>query len=558
MASRRNNNHPSQDLGDYVMRGGERIELERESDRFTAMPADARELERLRSAPGVRAVEPVTREVYRVLTTMNERDAAMSALRSDAFNTIAHHAYRPKDGEGTVFYITDRIVMRLAKSATQADMSVLLDKYKLRLLKAYERRPQTYLVQVTKDSGANPIKIANLLAREKGLVEYAEPDMINRFYSSQIPSDPLFKRQWHLDAKAGPQLLAAAAVGAPAAWDITPGERSIVVAVIDDGFDLSHPDFQGAGKVVHPRDYVDGDSTPFPEASHDDYHGTPCAGVAIAESNGRGVVGVAMGCAFMPVRFPLSASDDELVQIFEETAAHADVISCSWGPPPVNAPLPQVLSDTFTELATSGGPRGNGVVICFAAANFNAPLNADVGFAGFVWRDYDGQLRRTRGRILNGNATHPSLIAVAASTSLNRHAAYSNWGKEVCVCAPSNNFNPLDSSAFAPGLGIWTTDNERHGQDFTPRSRYTGRFGGTSSATPLVAGIAALVLSANPNLSAAEVKEILQSTADKIVDTDPDFLGAMRGAYDGNGHSDWFGFGKVNAEKAVREAKRRG
>ncbi len=72
-----------------------------------------------------------------------------------------------------------------------------------------------------------------------------------------------------------------------------------------------------------------------------------------------------------------------------------------------------------------------------------------------------------------------------------------------------------------------------------------------------MAGVAALVLAANPNLTAAEAKDILESTADKIVDTDPDIvLGVNRGQYK-NGRCDWFGCGKVNAAKAVAEAKRR-
>ncbi len=125
-------------------------------------------------------------------------------------------------------------------------------------------------MEVTRDGGANPVKVADMLAGEQKPVEYAEPDPIARFYSSQFPSDPLFTRQWHLDARNRPQLLAAASVGAVDAWDITRGERAIVVAVIDDGFDLGHPHFQGNGKVVHPKDYVDGDSSPFPDASHDD------------------------------------------------------------------------------------------------------------------------------------------------------------------------------------------------------------------------------------------------------------------------------------------------
>jgi subtilisin family serine protease len=149
------------------------------------------------------------------------------------------------------------------------------------------------------------------------------------------------------------------------------------------------------------------------------------------------------------------------------------------------------------------------------------------------------------------------VIGVAASTSLNKHSTYSNWGAEISVCAPSNNFHPLDPQQFVPGRGIWTTDNEAYGEGFTAHSRYTGQFGGTSSATPLVAGVAALVLAANPNLPAAEVKDILQSTADKIVDTDPDIiLGVNRGQYK-NGRCDWFGYGKINAAKAVAEAKRR-
>jgi len=327
-----------------------------------------------------------------------------------------------------------------------------------------------------------------------------------------------------------------------------------VVALIDDGFDLTHPDFQGQGKVVFPKDYVDGDTNPFPETSHGDYHGTPCAGGAIAESNGRSVVGVA--CAFMPDRFPLSADDDTLITIFEEVGRNADVVSCSWGPPPAYAPIPTAFADTLTRLAQTGGPRGKGCVICFAAGNYNAPLKDLSNPGGVVWRGEQG-LRTTQGPILNGLATHPGVIAAAASTSLNRHAAYSNWGAEVAVCAPSNNFHPLDPNQFVPGRGIWTTDNEAYGQSFTAHSRYIGRFGGTSSATPLVAGIAALVLSANSSLTAAQVKDILQTTADKIVDNNSDIVtGANRGSYNAQGHSDWFGYGKVNASAAVREANR--
>lgn len=543
--------------GTVVWRGGKQIELEKLDDRFTVIPGSKGQLEELREAPGVRGIKPVTNQVFKVETLSTERDGLMNAMRSPAYGAIAHHAYKPKGSDGTVFYLTDKIILILDPKATPAQVDALLKKYALRVLKEYEGDDLSMLVQVTADSGGNPIKVANSLAEEK-LVKSAEPNMVNRFQSAYTPTDGYFRRQWHLQAKRRPQLVADASVHAPEAWEVTLGERDIVVAVVDDGFDLSHPDFQGQGKIVAPKDYVDGDANPFPDTAAGDYHGTPCAGVAIAESNGRGVVGIAHGCAFMPVRFSLSADDDLLIEIFEEVGQHADVISCSWGPPPVYAPLSTAVFNTFKRLAATGGPRGKGCVICFAAANFNAPINDPVNAGGFVWLDYGtGRQRRTTGPILNGLAAHPDVIAVAASTSLNKHSAYSNWGKEVCVCAPSNNFHPLDPQAFVPGRGIWTTDNEAFGDGFTAHSRYTGQFGGTSSATPLTAGVAALVLSANPDLAAAEVKEILQSTADKIVDTDPDIvLGSNRGQYE-NGCCDWFGYGKVNAANAVAEAKSR-
>ncbi|NJN04628.1 MAG: S8 family serine peptidase [Leptolyngbyaceae cyanobacterium RM1_1_2] len=107
-----------------------------------------------------------------------------------------------------------------------------------------------------------------------------------------------------------------------------------------------------------------------------------------------------------------------------------------------------------------------------------------------------------------------------------------------------------------PGLGMVTSDRSDAAGYST--GAYTTGFGGTSSACPVVAGVAALVISVNPYLKAYEVRRILQETADKIVDssTDPQ-LGFKYGTYDDKGHSFWFGYGKVNAAKAVQAAKSR-
>lgn len=544
----------SSSLGSHLWRGGKKIELEKDEEVVTAVVRDERELNRIKGLSKVKDVKRVTGAVYRIKTAPSARDKVMETIRSDAMAGIAHHAYRPKGTKETRYYLTDTLVAEFKNSLSLDEINAILEEKRLEVVKEYG--PHTFLLRVTAATGENPIKASNRLVDE-GKVVYAEPNLVNRFRRAYVPvGHTLFKRQWHLKSHKGGQLVEGADIAAPEAWDITRGSREIVVAVIDDGFDLSHPDFKGEGKVVHPKDYVDGDGQPFPEAAHDDYHGTPCAGVAIAEDNGRGTTGAAPGCAFMPVRFDLAADDDTLTEMFEFIGRRAHVISNSWGPPPVYAPLSTLFINKLHELATTGSPTGKGCVIIFAAANFNAPIN-DANNRSFNWRDYDGTMHTTRGPIFNGLAAHPDVIAVAASTSLNRKAAYSNWGKEVAVSAPSDNWHPMNSKAFVPGRGIWTTDNERFGHGFAPKSRYTGHFGGTSSATPLTAGVAALVLSANPKLTASQVKEILQATADKIVDPNPDpVLGLKKGSYD-NGHSEWFGYGKINAFKAVQEAKRR-
>ena len=540
-------------LGHFFWRGGRRIVVEKEDEVFTVLSNSESELEKVRALPGVKEIRPVQNRVFKVSVSKDKRDSTMDYIRSKKLRAICHHAYKPEDTSNTTYYLTDRIVVKFKSGISKQEIEAILSKTGVNILKEYTGNSTTFLLQVTKEAKMNPFKVANTLA-ELQAVEYAEPNLVNRYQSFYEPKDTYFKRQWHLKAKHGPQLVEDADISATEAWEITRGSRDVVIAVIDDGFDLSHPDFSGYGKIVYAKDYVDGDSNPYPEKSENDYHGTPCAGVALAEENGEGVVGIAPKCSFLPVRFPLSADDDTIWEIFDYVGGKADVISCSWGPPPVEAPLSTLIFEKFHELVTVGGPRKKGCVIVFAAGNNNAPLY-DIENTFFRWKHPDYGLLDTVGPIINGEAIHPDVIAVAASTSMNRKAAYSNWGKEIWVCAPSDNWHPLDSDTLLPGRGIWTTDNESFGYGFTGGSRFTGHFGGTSSATPLVAGVAALVISANPNLTAKEVRQILKDSADKIVDTNPDpVLGFKKGEYDQNGHSEWFGYGRINAYRAVKMA----
>jgi subtilisin family serine protease len=159
----------------------------------------------------------------------------------------------------------------------------------------------------------------------------------------------------------------------------------------------------------------------------------------------------------------------------------------------------------------------------------------------FAAGNEDSDVNDPAGGTVSGFAIHPDVIAVAASTSRDQRSHYSNFGREISVCAPSSG---------AGGWGILTSDvrgvDPGTGQalGYTDGD-YESDFGGTSSACPLVAGVAALVLSVNPALTAAQVKALLQRTARRI---------GPKSAYDASGHSVHFGHGCVDARAAVAAA----
>ncbi len=538
-----------------LLRGKHKIRLDKASSVFTALAPTSAERQRLEQTKWVSRVKRVAGHVFKAHVSAQHLDEAMARFRSVP-HTVCHHAYKPAGSSATRYYLSDQIIARFTEGATPSIIQSICSATGVRPLRQLPGTKSIFVLQVSHKAGKNPVKVANDLARNEH-IDYAEPDLIDRVMAANIPQDPGFQLQWYLRSWNGDNAIAEADVSILGAWELTRGSRDVVVAVIDDGFELSHPDFAGDGKIVHPLDFVDGDTDPTPDRTLGDYHGTPCAGVAIAEQNGLGVVGSAPGCAFMPVRIPFQQRDSDWWDVFHEVSQRANIISCSWGPPPVWAPLSTALYDKFHHISLAGGPRGKGCLLVFAAHNYNAPLN-DTNDTGFHWRnltDPPGEYRLTTEHILNGMAAHPDVIAVSASTSMGQKAIYSNWGAEISVCAPSSNGHPLDPTQPAPGLGVWTTDNELETPGFKSGSQFTGNFGGTSSAAPLVAGVAALVLSANPDLSSLQVRRLLEETADKIEDPQPDpMLGMQKGQYDQHGHSEWFGFGKINASRAVARA----
>lgn len=224
----------------------------------------------------------------------------------------------------------------------------------------------------------------------------------------------------------------------------------------------------------------------------------------------------------MPIRWGRSIEPEEVERWFDYvTASGAAVVSCSWKARAQNYRLPTLTHEAIARCAREGR-GGRGCVVVFAAGNEGVDIEAPAQGT------------------FNGFAVHPDVIAVAASTSRDERAHYSNFGKAIAVCAPSSGVG---------GLGITTVDvtgNFTCGATSIPAGYasgpYTHDFGGTSSSTPLVAGICALLLSLRPDLSATSVKHVLCQTARKIGDL---------AQYDANNHSVLYGHGCVDASAAV-------
>ena len=554
---------PESSVGRVLQRGGEEILLEKVDDRFLVKLTDPAALAAvIDPLPAEVSTDLVPSDLTEIVVAPAQRDQVMQTLRAAAPVAFASHVYQPENNPAARVYLTDDLTLQFVESVDAAAIAQVASDYGLEQVKAIPGLANAFVFRTTAAATENPLKICNRLIQRADVL-VAEPNVAVRSQSHYRPKDPAYAQQWHLHHTGGAGLAANSHVAAEPAWDLTRGVRSVVVAIMDDSVDVSHPDFQGIGKIVAPRDFYDNDFQPVPGLP-DDNHGTACAGVAVAEENGKGAVGIAPGCALMPIRTSGFLDDEAIEALFDWAMTQgASVISCSWGAAAVNYPL-SLRQRNALSRAASQGRNGKGCVIVFAAGNANRPINGNLNERGWQQNIVSGATHW-----LNGFAVHPDVIAVAASTSLNRKSAYSNWGREIAVCAPSNNAPPgmgLQSVGYVytppvvtsglDGLGVVTSD--RLGGDGYSTTDIADDFGGTSSACPLVAGIAALILSANPDLTAVEVRQILQQTADKIVDPNPDpQFGFRKGTYEAGGRCDWFGYGKVNAFKAVQMALQR-
>jgi len=381
------------------------------------------------------------------------------------------------DRDGLEIILTNDILVKFKPDVGYDDRVKLLEKLNCVVL---DPRGHVWKVRVRDLEEDAPLDISNKLWEDKH-VEFAEPDALQRAQWADVtpPSDPRFKNQWHLHNTGQGGGKTNADVSALGAWEYTWGSSGVKVVVHDSGVDINHPDLRGN---MLPGWDVDNDDTNA--SNNNGPHGTACAGVVAATVGKKtGVVGIAPRCSIVPLRAAGSHSWSTWADTFKWARKKGDIITCSW-----TISSNSTLSDAIKD-AVKKGRGGKGTPIFFATGN--------------GYKDYIGY-----------PAKLDQVIAVGASTNKDVRSGYSNFGDGIDFVAPSSGgTRGIETTDIQGSFGYNTQDGISGNYC---QAADSSAFGGTSSATPLAAGVSALMVSVNPALTADEVRHIMRSTADKI------------------------------------------
>ncbi|MBA4107100.1 MAG: hypothetical protein C0485_15250 [Pirellula sp.] len=359
--------------------------------------------------------------------------------------------------------------------------------------------------------------------------------------SNSIPLDPLLSNQWHL-INSGQDVgnpdyqpiygVAGQDINVAPVWNMGYTGAGVVVAVIDSGVQMNHPDL--AANILTSLGYdalnTDGDgSSRLDPTDPGTAHGTAVAGlIGAVANNGIGGSGVAPGVSMVPIRL-IDGGQTELafINAFRYATQNGiDITNNSWGPGVVRGLAGPTQQEYLALLdSITNGRNGLGVIHIFSSGNDGAgPGNPGFpNYGGWDSASYDGWINN-RYTIAVGGVDHDGFYNNVDGTV----TGYPEAGPNVLVVAPTGSVSLQVGQETGIGSGIYTTDhmgdigfnqgpvapnNWEVDRDFLADTNYTSRFNGTSAAAPLVTGVVALMLEANPNLSWRDVQEILVRSA---------------------------------------------
>jgi len=319
-------------------------------------------------APGVPSVPALT-EV--------ELEDLRRSVRATQGVLWAYEALRNPE-TGTLLLPTPRLVLKLRQGIPPSTLDGLSG---VRLLRKLRLTESQYLVELS-DPDEHPCEAADRL-RSHPALEWIEPDFAQELRQQAVPNDPLFPNQWHLQNTGQGGGLPGADARLPGAWDYQIGNGSAVIAVVDDGVELNHPDLTSRIFVngAEAIDGLDNDGNGYVDDRwgwdfyFDDYdanpiltgpgsHGTSVAGVAAAAgNNGVGVTGACANCPILPVRIFNGASITSNAMVAEAilyAGSFAWVVNNSWGG---GSPSTAITNAIDTVATQGGGGLGTPVVI---------------------------------------------------------------------------------------------------------------------------------------------------------------------------------------------------
>ncbi|MFJ7159986.1 S8 family peptidase [Streptomyces sp. NPDC101118] len=378
---------------------------------------------------------------------------------------------------------------------------------------SFERRLGTGAALVDLGGKLAPQDVADVMAqfRADPDVAYVEPD--GRAYAMATPNDTEYTKQWDLfEATAG--------MNVPAAWDTTTGS-GVTVAVIDTGY-VAHSDLasnvvagydfitsstaarDGNGRDSNPADAGDwsaaGECGTGSKASDSSWHGTHVAGtIAAATNNSKGVAGIAYGAKIQPVRVlgKCGGATSDIVDAIT-WASGGTVSGVPANPTPakvINMSLggSGACTTTYQNAINAAVNRGTTVVV--AAGNSNADAS---GFSP---------------------ASCNNVINVASTNRTGDRSFYSNYGSIIDIAAPggeTRRATDTPGTITTPENGIWSTLNAGA---TSPGTENYEPYQGTSMAAPHIAGLAALLKSANTALTPAQIESAIKTNARPLAGT---------------------------------------
>lgn len=390
--------------------------------------------------------------------------------------------------------------------------------------------PGHFLFFTPKTAGA--LELAEQLRGLPGVVS-ADAQLARQMFKRFTPDDTLFTNQWHLLNTGQNGATVGVDINVTNVWDRFRG-GGVTIGIVDDGLQGTHPDLTNNVNFALGFDYNFGDNDPSPNVLSD-FHGTAVAGVAAGRGNNSlGVAGVAFEASLVGIRLIAApATDAQEAAAMLHSNAVVFVSNNSWGPADdgqnLTAPGPQMAA--ALALGATSGRGGRGTIFMWSAGNGRGN-NDNANYDGYANSIYT--------------------IAVGALNDRGRVADYSEPGANLVISAPSG------GDVFSGGRPQGTSTTDLVGNNgYNPPTPadpleyadadYTSRFNGTSSASPVAAGVVALLLQANPNLGWRDVQEVLMRSATVNQPTHPDWFTNAAGFHFNHD----FGAGLINAGAAV-------